>query len=420
MMNFENHPCFNDRKRHEFARIHLPVAPKCNIQCNYCDRKYDCVNESRPGVTSSVLSPGQALAYLEKMMEKIPNITVMGIAGPGDPFANPQETMETLRLVRNRYPDMMLCLASNGLGLPPYIDELAGLKVSHVTLTMNGIDPFVTSRIYSWVRDDKKIYRGIDGAALLLQRQIESVKRLKQYGILTKINIILIPGINDHHILDTVRRVKELGADIVNIIPMHPNKDTVFENIPEPDKTSVGHIRAEAQKILPMMHHCTRCRADAVGLIEEEMKDEFYALLQSYAKMALNPQENRPYAAIASHEGYLVNQHLGEAEEFFIFSNDSGTPRLLEKRSAPEKGNGDRRWNEMAAIFNDCSAVFVSWAGANPVNILRDRGVQVIQVQGMIVPILTDYFSGNELSRYTKREGCGKGMGCTGTGGGCG
>ncbi len=51
------HPCFNEEAKHTSARVHLPVAPKCNIQCNYCNRKFDCVNESRPGVTSSVLAP---------------------------------------------------------------------------------------------------------------------------------------------------------------------------------------------------------------------------------------------------------------------------------------------------------------------------------------------------------------------------
>ena len=112
-MDLKNHPCFNDKVRHLFARVHLPVAPKCNVQCNFCNRKFDCVNESRPGVSSAVLSPGQALAYLEKMMEKMPNISVVGIAGPGDPFANPDETMETLRRVRERYPEMLLCVATN-------------------------------------------------------------------------------------------------------------------------------------------------------------------------------------------------------------------------------------------------------------------------------------------------------------------
>jgi nitrogen fixation protein NifB len=72
------------------------------------------VNESRPGVTTGVLSPDQAMMYLDTVFAQKKNISVVGIAGPGDPFANPEETMETLRLVREKYPDMLLCIASNG------------------------------------------------------------------------------------------------------------------------------------------------------------------------------------------------------------------------------------------------------------------------------------------------------------------
>ena len=85
------HPCFSDAARHRFARIHLPVAPDCNVQCNFCKRVYDCANESRPGVTTAVLSPKQALRYLEAVLKKDPRITVVGIAGPGDPFATPEQ-----------------------------------------------------------------------------------------------------------------------------------------------------------------------------------------------------------------------------------------------------------------------------------------------------------------------------------------
>ena len=63
------------------------------------------MNESRPGVTSTVLTPQQALAYLSDVVAKRPEISVMGIAGPGDPFANPDETMETLRLVAETFPE---------------------------------------------------------------------------------------------------------------------------------------------------------------------------------------------------------------------------------------------------------------------------------------------------------------------------
>ncbi|KOR27127.1 nitrogen fixation protein NifB, partial [Achromatium sp. WMS2] len=140
MTDLSKHPCFNAESRHRFGRIHLPVAPRCNIKCNFCNRKYDCLNESRPGVTSNVLNPTQALAYLTDAVAQRPEIAVAGIAGPGDAFANPKASMETLRLIHERFPDMLLCVATNGLGIGPYIDELATLNVSHVTLTVNAID----------------------------------------------------------------------------------------------------------------------------------------------------------------------------------------------------------------------------------------------------------------------------------------
>ncbi|MCW8819406.1 MAG: radical SAM protein, partial [Ignavibacteriaceae bacterium] len=181
-LSIEKHPCFNDASRHSFGRIHLPVAPKCNIQCNYCNRKFDCLNENRPGVTSRVLSPHQALHYLDQALELSPNIAVVGIAGPGDPFANPEETMATLRLVREKYPEMLLCVATNGLNVLPYIEELAELKVSHVTLTINAIDPEIGAEIYAWVRHGKKVFRDVAGAELLLKNQLEALKKLKELG----------------------------------------------------------------------------------------------------------------------------------------------------------------------------------------------------------------------------------------------
>ena len=118
-MKLDQHPCFNQKAHHYFGRVHLPVAPRCNIQCKFCNRKFDCVNESRPGVTSAVLSPAQAMVYLAEILQQKPNIRVVGIAGPGDPVANAPQTLETCRQIRERYPEMMLCVATNGLILLP-------------------------------------------------------------------------------------------------------------------------------------------------------------------------------------------------------------------------------------------------------------------------------------------------------------
>ena len=158
------HPCFNHDAKSKYARVHLPVAPKCNIQCNYCNRKYDCVNESRPGVTSGVLTPLKANEYLKELSRHIENIPVIGIAGLGDPFANADETFQTIREIKKDFPDKIFCLSTNGLELEPHIKEIAELGVSHVTITINAVDPEISAKIYRWVRFERKVYREIGRA----------------------------------------------------------------------------------------------------------------------------------------------------------------------------------------------------------------------------------------------------------------
>ncbi|WP_084654439.1 radical SAM protein [Paenibacillus zanthoxyli] len=124
MANESRHPCYDEMAHHYFARMHVAVAPKCNINCNYCNIKYDCVSESRPGVVSKVLTPQEAYAKVRNTLASLPQLTVVGIAGPGDPLANPQETFETFGLLSEGLPELQLCLSTNGLKLPDYSEDI--------------------------------------------------------------------------------------------------------------------------------------------------------------------------------------------------------------------------------------------------------------------------------------------------------
>jgi len=418
---YHRHPCFNPEAKGLYGRVHLPVAPKCNIKCNFCDRKYDCVNESRPGVTSSVLSPYQAKIYLEKVVAKEPRITVAGIAGPGDPFANPEETMGTLRMAHKNFPEMLLCVSSNGMNIGPYIEELATLNVSHVTITVCAVDPEIGSKIYNWVSDNNVIYRGRQAAELLLSRQLAAVKKLKEAGILVKINCIVIPGINDHHIEAVAATMQELGADLFNCMALFPNVNTPFANIPQPDKATMKTIRDTAEKYLPQMRHCTRCRADAVGLLGDDKTDEFRSCLSDCATASAPPNELRPYVAVASQEGVLVNQHLGEAKRFQIWTKEeNGSFIKVTEREAPPVGGGIKRWHKLARLLGDCRAVLISGIGDTPLDILMKSGVEPIEAAGFIEDALTTvYKGGNTGGLKGRRKSCASG-GCQGSGGGCG
>ncbi len=421
-IDFNRHPCFNAKVKGQYGRVHLPVAPKCNIQCNYCNRKYDCVNESRPGVTSTVLSPEQALYYMGKVLEKEPRISVAGIAGPGDPFANSDATLETMRLIRNTYPETLLCLASNGMNLAPHVPELAEIGVSHVTVTVNGVDPDITKNIYSWVRDGKVLYRGRQGAELLLARQLRSIEKLKQYGITVKINTIVIPGVNDHHIIEVARAMKKLGVDLLNCMAMFPNADTVFEDVPEPSKADMTGIRNEAEQYLPQMRHCTRCRADAVGLLEEDRTDEMRGCLSACASLPKHAEAKRPYVAVATLEGVLVNQHLGEATRFQIWGEDGvGGYQLIEERPAPLPGGGSQRWFNISRILGDCRAILVNDLGDSPKATLKKKGIRPVTMAGFIERGLEAVYTGKGLTSLQGRmHKCSSKGACVGGGTGCG
>ncbi len=424
-MNLEQHPCFNRKSHHTFGRVHLPVAPRCNMQCKFCNRRFDCVNESRPGVTSALLSPGQAMVYLAAVLREKPNIKVVGIAGPGDPFANAEQTLDTFARVRDRYPDMMLCVATNGLNLLPHIDALHRLKVSHVTVTVNAVDPAIGANIYSWMRIDKRVISGETGASILLARQLAAIAALKEKGILVKVNAIILPGFNETHIAEVARRVGALGVDLFNAMPYFPCPGSAFEHLEEPSKERVAVIREQAGQYVRQMRHCTRCRADAVGLLGEAPSRTLMQTLNNCQHLSVLPDQGtrlstRPYVAVASMEGVLVNRHLGEADRLLIYGLTEGRIALIEARPAPVAGSGPARWQELAARLGDCRALLVSGIGENPRNTLADSGIDIFTCEGLIDEAVRRVYSGKSLGDLAVRKARACGAACGGDMMGCG
>ena len=264
------HPCFSPEAHRSFGRVHLPVAAGCNVQCGFCDRKYSCVNESRPGVTARLLSPEEAVDAALRAVAHMPHLSVIGIAGPGDPLADATRTLDTLATLREALPGMLLCLSTNGLALPLHADALAELGVGHVTVTVNAVDPAIGAVVYNWVNDGDSRVTGWEGAALLLERQEKGVRRLKALGVTVKINTVVIPGVNSDHAREVAMAVASWGADLMNCIPLLPVAGTRFADTLSPGPDMMHRLRAEAGAIIPQMRHCTRCRADALGFLGED------------------------------------------------------------------------------------------------------------------------------------------------------
>ena len=418
----QNHPCYSEDAHHYFARMHVAVAPACNIQCHYCNRKYDCANESRPGVVSEVLTPDQAVKKTMAVAANIPQMTVLGIAGPGDPLANPEKTFETFRRLSEEAPDIKLCVSTNGLALPEAVEELSKHNIDHVTITINCVDPKIGAKIYPWIFWNNRRIKGEKGAKILIEQQQKGLEMLIAKGILVKVNSVMIPGVNDEHLAEVSRVVKSKGAFLHNVMPLIAEAEhgtfygVMGQRGPTPEE--LQDLQDSCSGDMNMMRHCRQCRADAVGMLGEDRGDEFtidkiedmdidYAeamekrkvihaaiqeemdskRLEKAQKAEQQKQAERlntrpVLMAVATSGQGVINVHFGHAKEFLIYEASPDGVRFISHRKADAYCSGDISCGETESTLQrtihslaGCEAVLCSKVGYEPWEMLEKAGI---------------------------------------------
>ncbi len=421
-----NHPCYSEEAHHHYARMHVAVAPACNIQCHYCNRKYNCANESRPGVVSELLTPAQAVKQVLAVAATIPQMAVLGIAGPGDPLANPERTLATFRALAEQAPDIKLCVSTNGLALPDLVEDLCALNIDHVTLTINCVDPDVGAQIYPWIFWKNRRIKGRKAAEILIERQQQGLEMLVARGVLVKVNSVLIPGVNDEHLKEVSRLVKAKGAFLHNVMPLiaEPEHGTFYGLMGQrgPTHDELQQLQDACAGDMAMMRHCRQCRADAVGMLGEDRGAEFsldkietleidypqamarrrqvHAAIEAQRAAAAQPpgkgeilisptaikrvrRETRPVLmAVATSGGGLINQHFGQAREFLIYEASAREVRFIGVRKVGAYCIGPEDCGELDWVLEDtlralsgCEAVLCSRIGFEPWGQLEAAGI---------------------------------------------
>jgi nitrogen fixation protein NifB len=352
---------------------------------------------------------------------EIPQMTVLGIAGPGDALANPQKTFDTFRMLQEQAPDIKLCLSTNGLALPEWVDEICRYNIDHVTITINMVDPEVGAKIYPWIFWNHRRVTGIEAATILHRQQMLGLEMLTARGVLTKVNSVLIPGINDLHLIEVNREVKKRGAFLHNIMPLISEAEhgTAFGLGGQrgPTAQELKAVQDACMGGANLMRHCRQCRADAVGLLGEDRSDEFtpdkveqmevvYDLAkrreyQRKVEAERQAQQQAKAAALAAEqaadvagaaikvllavatEGHgKVNQHFGHATEFQIYEVGGGQALFVGHRRVDlycQGGYGEEeQLPSIVHAINDCHAVLVAKIGACPRDELSAAGIEPV------------------------------------------
>jgi nitrogen fixation protein NifB len=245
---------------------------------------------------------------------------------------------------------------------------------------------------------------------LLLERQQAGIRQLTARGIMVKINSVLIPGINDHHLAAVSEKAREWGAMLHNVMPLisRPEHGTVFglRGQREPTLKEIAEVRRGCGKSMPQMAHCQQCRADAIGMLGEDRSQSFplsaipeiaapylpvmYQRTQIQAGIATQGESESDEAslvAVATKEGVLIDQHFGHVERFKIYSVSAAGVTLVGERFTPrfcvektecddEARQHELRLDAVVALLADTAAVFCARIGMGPWKRLEQAGIE--------------------------------------------
>jgi MoaA/NifB/PqqE/SkfB family radical SAM enzyme len=265
------------------------------------------------------------------------------------------------------------------------------MGVSHVTVTVNAVDPSIGAMIYKHIRYMGRTYTGVEGASILLANQLAGIKMLCDSGVICKVNCVTLKGINDHHIFEVTKTVAELGAFMTNIMPHIPVKGSAFEGLERMTNKEIISLRQLCGVNIKQMSHCRQCRSDAVGTLDNDTSIELRE------DIIVETQTVKPGRfAVASKTGAIVDLHFGHADKFFIYESNGEQTKFLETREVnkycvgPECGDKEDKWESIIRAISDCQAVLALRIGPTPERRLKENGIDVIMTYEVVETAVAD------------------------------
>ncbi|HWP96095.1 MAG TPA: NifB/NifX family molybdenum-iron cluster-binding protein [Syntrophomonadaceae bacterium] len=96
--------------------------------------------------------------------------------------------------------------------------------------------------------------------------------------------------------------------------------------------------------------------------------------------------------AVASSDGKVINIHFGQAEQFLIFDFNENGPEFYELRKTSaycgSEESHDGVFSHTPTSISDCQYVLASRVGRGAEEALKQVGIQVFAMPGLIEPVL--------------------------------
>jgi len=177
--------------------LRVAVTDRCNLRCRYC--------MPAEGIK---LFQHHDIATLEELERLCALFTELGVRKirltGGEPLVRQGVTKLLARLVRlPGAPEVLM--TTNGLVLEPHLDTLQAAGIKRINLSLDSLNPD------TWFQITRR--KGHDKVLAVIDRILER-------GMGLKINVVCLPGLNDHEIPDFVELTRKRPLTIRFIEPM--------------------------------------------------------------------------------------------------------------------------------------------------------------------------------------------------------
>lgn len=258
-------------RRIDYMRI--SITDRCNLRCRYC------MPEDLPSISHEKILRFEEILHICRLAEKL-GISKFKITG-GEPFVR-KGCMTFLQQLKELPDTKQVTITTNGVLLKDYLPELARIGIDGVNVSLDTLNPDTFYQITKRP-DFAKVFDGI------LSCQAS--------GIRTKVNTVLMKGINDNEFWDLIQLAHDYPIDVrfIEIMPIGYgrayqgyNREVLLDLLASryPDYQSTCEIRGNGPAVYVTIpgfqgyigfidaihgkfcHQCNRIRLTSDGLLK--------------------------------------------------------------------------------------------------------------------------------------------------------
>ncbi|MDU1052649.1 GTP 3',8-cyclase MoaA [Clostridium baratii] len=183
--------------------LRISITDRCNLRCIYCMPEKGSSFQMEENILSN-----EEIYKIAKEAAKL-GIRKVRLTG-GEPLVR-KGIVELIKKINSIDGIEEICLTTNGILLEENIDELykSGLRKVNISLDTLNKEKY------------NKITRGGD-----INKVINAIDKCLDYGIVVKLNVVIIKGINDDEILDLMNLTLDKKVDVrfIELMPIGEGK----------------------------------------------------------------------------------------------------------------------------------------------------------------------------------------------------